>query len=331
MIRIPRHMTRSDLPACLGVADALVNSSDEVIRVDASELRFIDPFGLTLLAAASERAGQAGRVVDVVALNPLHGGYLERMDLFRQPWIRRSAVVLTGARHDRRANLVELKHLTKEREVDSTANFLASAVLGWVPGLDRTAPFDEMTGRNDWDRTLEPLCHAFTELLQNAVTHSRRDGYRSANVWVTAQYMKRSDRIHIGIVDTGCGFLGSLRNHPRLTTQSDEAAILLALQPRISCNRDFGFTADATNAGIGLTTTYRIVRSASGRMLIVSGSGVVQIESGRDTHAAAAQDLRWQGTAVGIELSRSAMMNIDIRELMPPREIGRPAPGIRFE
>lgn len=331
MIHLPRQMTKSNLLACLGVADALVRSTDAVILVDASELRFIDPFGLTLLAAACEKAGQAGRTVDVVALNPMHGGYLERMDLFRQPWICCSAVIPAGTRYDQRANLVELKRLTEEREVDTMAISLASAVLGWVPGLDRNAPFDEMTGQNDWDRTLEPLCHTFTELLQNAVTHARRNGYRDASVWVTAQYMKRSDRIHIGIVDTGCGFLGSLRRHPGLKTPTDEAAILLALQPRISCNRDFGLTGDATNAGIGLTTTYRIVRAASGRMVIVSGSGVVQIESGRDPHAAAAQGLGWQGAAIGIEVARSVMTGIDIRKLMPPREIGRPTPGIRFE
>ena len=331
MIRLPHQMTKSNLLACLGVADALVRNTNDVIPVDASDLRFIDPFALTLLAAACERVGQAGRMIDVIALNPMHGGYLERMDLFRQPWIRRSAVVPADTRHDQRANLVELKRLTEEREVDSTAISLASAVLGWIPGLDRNAPLDDMTGRNDWDRTLEPLCHTFTELLQNAVTHARRDGYRDASVWVTAQYMKRSDRIHIGIVDTGCGFLGSLRNHPRLTTPSNEAAILLALQPRISCNRDFSLTGDATNAGIGLTTTYRIVRAASGRMVIVSGSGVVQIESGRDPHAAEAQGLSWQGAAIGIELARSAMIDIDIRTLMPPRDIGRPAPDIRFE
>ena len=331
MIRLPHQMTKSNLLACLGVADALVRNTNDVIPVDASDLRFIDPFALTLLAAAGERVGQAGRMIDLIALNPMHGGYLERMDLFRQPWIRRSAVVPADTRHDQRANLVELKRLTEEREVDSTAISLASAVLGWIPGLDRNAPLDHMTGRNDWDRTLEPLCHTFTELLQNAVTHARRDGYRDASVWVTAQYMKRSDRIHMGIVDTGCGFLGSLRNHPRLTTPSDEAAILLALQLRISCNRDFGLTGDATNAGIGLTTTYRIVRAASGRMVIVSGSGVVQIESGRDPHAAEAEGLSWQCAAIGIELARSAMINIDIRTLMPPRDIGRPAPNIRFE
>jgi len=73
------------------------------------------------------------------------------------------------------------------------------------------------------------------------------------------------------------------------------------------------------------------VRSAAGRMLILSGSAAIQIENGRDPRAATSQGRRWQGVAFAIELSRFAMMKIDIRELMPPREIGRPAPGIRFE
>lgn len=301
------------------------------MQVDASALGFIDPFGLSLLAAAGERVGRDGREVEVVALNPLYGHYLERMDLFSQPWMRCAVAVPVAGRRDQRANLVELKRLTEQREVDPAANSLANAVLGRVPGLDRNAPVDEMSGRNDWDRASQPLCHAFTELLQNALTHARRDGYRNANVWVTAQYMQQNDRIHIGIVDTGCGFLGSLRTHPRLLTRTDEAAILLALQPRISCNRDVGLVGNAENAGIGLATTYRIVRTASGHMVIVSGAGVVRVESGRDPYAAAARGLRWQSAALGLDLSRAAMMRVDIRELMPPRDIGRPAPGIRFE
>ena len=72
MIRLPRHMTKSDLLACLGVADALVHNADKVIHLDASELRFIDPFGLTLLAAASERAGQGGGLGDFVRPKPTH-------------------------------------------------------------------------------------------------------------------------------------------------------------------------------------------------------------------------------------------------------------------
>lgn len=73
--------------------------------------------------------------------------------------------------------------------------------------------------------------------------------------------------------------------HPRLLTRTDEAVILLALQPRISCNCDVGLAGDAVNAGIGLPTTYRIVRAASGHMVIVSGAGVVRLGNVVESHA----------------------------------------------
>jgi hypothetical protein len=332
VIVLPKRMTAGEYVRCLRVAGAIVNSDAQVVEVDASALRFIDPFALTLLAAACERIGQDDRRVEVVALHPVHGSYLGRMDLFRQPWIScRAAGQQERVRHDGYGSLVELKRLTHQNQVDATANALAAAVLGWVPGLDEKAPADEMTGYNDWLRAYEPLCHAFTELLQNAVTHARRHGHDDANVWVTAQYLRQSDTIHIGIVDTGCGFLRSLERHPELKSKTDDAAILLALRPRISCNRGLGVAgAHAANAGIGLTTTYRIVRAAEGRMLIASGGGAIMVAG--DTDATSGLDVdAWRGAALGLRLRRAAMVNVNIRELMPSQDIGRPAPPIRFE
>lgn len=332
MIELPVRMTTQQAKGCLLVAEEIRAAESEVVQIDGSRLRFVDPFGLTLLAAACERVGQQGRRIEVVALNPDHGGYLRRMDLFKQPWISCCEEELSdAARFDGRASFVELRRLTSQAEVDGAANALASAVLGWVPGLREDAPLDEMTGYNEWFRAHEPLCHAFTELLQNALTHARRGGYGDANVWVTAQYLRRDDRIYIGIVDTGCGFLRPLEHHRELRSKTDEAAILLALRPRISCNREVGVFGDAANAGIGLTTTYRIVRAAAGKMLIVSGRGVVQVAGDAEASGSAIQIPRWQGAALGLELARTAMTKVNIRELMPPREIGRPAPNIRFE
>ncbi|OIQ77077.1 hypothetical protein GALL_412320 [mine drainage metagenome] len=330
MLLCPAYLTVNDLANCLRFAHQLTASPGDSVQVDASALRFIDPFGLTLLAAASERVGQSGGRVDVIRLSPTHGGYLQRMNFSQHPWMQCSAGQQTVRRQDQRASLVELRRLTTEREVDAVANALAVSMLGQVPGLYRNAPQDDMTGCNDWDRSHEPLCHVLTELLQNALTHARRDGHGQANVWVAAQYMRKTDRIHLGITDTGCGFLASLRSHPRLTSATDEAAMLLALQPRISCNRDFGLMPDSVNAGIGLTTTFRIVRNAQGRMTMVSGDGVVQTENGADPATAHARAHQWQGVAIGLDCSRQALLQIRIRELMPPREFGRDAPVLRF-
>ena len=330
MITFPKFLTRNDVGQCLSLAAALIECDDLVVQVDASNLEFIDPFGLTLLAAACERLAATDQTVDVVALNPRHGGYLARMDLFKQPWMRCSALVDTQ-RNDLSGRLVELKRVTTQRNVDVIANALAVAILGQVPSLDQNAPLDEMTCTNAWDDAHEPLCHALTELLQNALTHARRNGRESANTWVAAQYMPRSDDIRIGIVDTGCGFLGSLRNHPKLTEQSDRAAMLLALQPRISCNRDFGRFDAAVNAGIGLTTTFRLTRATKGGMVLVSGQAVIRAENHRDASVGEVLANPWGGVAIAIELKRSALAGISIRSLMPPRDgVGTP-PSVRFE
>jgi len=193
-----------------------------------------------------------------------------------------------------------------------------------------------MTGYSAWDQVHEPLGHVFTELLQNALTHGRRNAYGSANVWVSAQYYPSSDRIRLGIVDTGCGFLGSLEHHPKMreldeNDRTHTAAILLALQPRISCNREVGLTEETTNAGIGLTTAYRIVRKSGGLMALSSGDAVLWISGDRDPRPSGLGNPSWQGVAIHIELQRQALATVRIRDLMPPREFNRPAPPLRFE
>ena len=330
MITFPKFFTRNDVGQCLSLAAALIECNEALVQVDASNLAFIDPFGLTLLAAACERLAATDQAVDVVALNPTHGNYLARMDLFKQPWMRCSALAETQ-RNNRANGLVELRRVTTQRDVDVTANALAVAILGQVPGLDQHAPRDEMTCTNAWDDAHEPLCHALSELLQNALTHARRNGRDGANTWVAAQYMPKSDDIHIGIVDTGCGFLGSLRNHPKLNEQSDRAAMLLALKPRVSCNREFGRFEDAMNAGIGLTTTFRLARATQGGMVLVSGKAVIRTQSHGDALDEEVLANAWGGVAIAITLKRSALADVNIRSLMPPRDGVDAPPPVRFE
>lgn len=331
-IRLPRLFTAANMPDTLAAAFDMATCEAERVQIDASELGFIDPFGLSLLAAACERVGQARRVVEVTAINPVFSGYLERMDLFRQPWIIYPSAAASG-RRDRRGSLVELRRLTAVRDVDRVAFDLGSVLLGQVPGLNEAAARDEMTGFNEWDRMHEPLCHVFAELLQNSLTHARHHGYAHSNVWVSAQYYQRSDKIHVGIADTGCGFLASLRNHPQLRAKKHEPAIQLALQPRVSCNRDVGLAGmgeESINAGIGLTTTYRIARDADGRIAIVSGDACVWAEDNRNIAAVGIAYPYWQGAALCLELPRANLTRLRLRNLMPPRDIGRQPPPIRF-
>lgn len=47
-----------------------------------------------------------------------------------------------------------------------------------------------------------------------------------------------------------------------MSPETDEAAILLALEPRVSCNKDVDLMGDSVNEGIGLTVVYRMVKDA---------------------------------------------------------------------
>jgi hypothetical protein len=331
----PSKLCANNAVEVLRFAQVVSAQRNRRIFLDASKLEFVDPFGLCVLAATAERIGEDCRAIHVTHLHPKAGGYLGRMDLFGNRWLQ-GDVPLIQARNELRSSLVELRCLTTTREVDAAANGIATALLGTVPGLDPCGAPDEMTGYSPWDQVHEPLGHVFTELLQNSLTHGRRNGYADANVWVSAQYYRQRDCIRLSIVDTGCGYLGSLKHHPRIlklpeNERTHTAAILLALQPRISCNREVGLTTDTTNAGIGLTTAYRIVRQSGGQMALSSGDAILWISGDRDPRVSDTQNPFWQGVAIHIELKRQALTNVRIRDLMPPREIDRLAPPLRFE
>ena len=63
----------------------------------------------------------------------------------------------------------------------------------------------------------------------------------------------------------------ALRDLPRKT---DLDAILAALRPRVSCNRDLEVFKRLVNEGIGLTTTARIAERAGGRLVVVGRRGL---------------------------------------------------------
>lgn len=180
-----------------------------------------------------------------------------------------------------------------------------------------------MTGYTETDRLAEPIQYALNELLENALTHARRAGYMDSCVWVACQYYPSNGLVRVGVVDNGCGFLATLRGHSALHQKTHLAAILAALQPRVSCNRDLGLLADSVNQGVGLTTTNRIAERAGGRLYIASGDAI---------HSAIASvhltgGAYWQGVAIGLVCKREKLPEVRFRELLPPLE---PLPSVRL-
>jgi len=314
-IRLPAYLSaRSAADAVIACRLLLDGEGDAT--VDASPLRFADPFGLAMLGATFFMVRQQGRRVRVCGLSADMAGYLNRMDVFEGVELVKCALPVTD-RNNRSDALVELTRLDNHNHVDDAAYRLAKSLIGGIPGVDPDEPPDEMTGLTAFDKLMEPIQYALSELLENALTHARRQGYRDACVWVASQYYPSRGLIRLGVVDNGCGFLATLRSHPDLRRETHHEAILTALRPRISCNRDLRMGMESANQGVGLTTTCRIAEHARGRLVIVSGDAVhgTSGESGTMLDGAT-----WQGVAIAMECRRGRLPDIRFRELLPPYE-----------
>lgn len=324
----PAFLTVKSSDNLIGLCGAALTAEDRVI-LDARALRFADPFGLCLLGATFLMLQQRGQTVRVAGLTDTVGGYLHRMDVFEGVELVDCALP-RGQRHDQTDALVELTRLDQRSQIDRVANQLAEALVGRMPDINPNEAHDEMSCMNTADRITIPISYALTELLNNAMSHARLKGHGDACVWVASQYYPSNGRLQLAVVDNGCGMLETLREHAALRDlprKTDLEAILAALRPRVSCNRDLGVFNDSVNQGIGLTTTARIAEHAGGRLVIVSGAGCHDPlgQSRRLTNSA-----RWQGVAVALECQRDALLNVRIRELMPPIE-GMPPLHLRFE
>ena len=62
-ILLPRFFTARNVQSALEAALAISANESARVQIDASQLAFIDPFGLSLLASACERVGLDGRLV----------------------------------------------------------------------------------------------------------------------------------------------------------------------------------------------------------------------------------------------------------------------------
>lgn len=319
-----------DMPDGLVALCGAALEADNDVVLDGRALRFADPFGLALLGSTCHMLRQRDQVVRVFGLADSVSSYLQRMDVFQEVELVDCAPARVGVRRNRRDALVELTRIDHPRDINSTANQLATAMVGAMPDIDPNEPFDEMTCTNTADRIAAPISYALTELLNNALSHARRQRHGQACVWVASQYYPRSGRLQLAVVDNGCGMLETLRDHAAMRARprkTDLDAILVALRPRVSCNRDLGVFKDSVNQGVGLTMVSRIAERAQGRLVVVSGAGFHDPFAGsrRLAHSA-----RWCGVAIALECRRDALKSVNYRELLPPVE-DAPALHLRFE
>ncbi len=310
MLSLPKFITASNCKDLLPIFEDIQYSNDAVIDLDASNTEYVDPLGMCFMAAFCDKLHLQDKRVQLVNLQEHLQSYLSRMDLLERCG---NPPANTQHRNNLQSTLLEVQCLQDQDEVAQAASRLSAAVVGNTPDYDEDAEPDEMTGHKPHENLQRNLEYVFNELLENSLTHARRHGYDESKVWLASQYYGKGDVIKTGIVDTGCGFRRSLASHPE-RPDTDLDAIKLALEPRVSCNRDVGVMPDSYNQGVGLTVTCRMIREAKGIVNLVSGTGYIK---GRpDKLISSELESNWHGVGIGLEVRRGELKRLEVQQVI---------------
>lgn len=314
-LKLPRTLGTRNHAGLFALAGEIARTNDAKIELDASELEFIDPHGLTVLGALLSPLKD--RNIYMPWLRTEFAGYLDRMDFFKHCEIC-DVEIPDWQRHPHPESLVELTCVTDSTKTDEIANRLADAITG---RLTSAAPDEEPDdeGKNKYARFRYPLWYSLSELLENSVTHAKQHGYLQSNVWVAAQYYEKNKEVKMSVVDNGCGFLRSLYTTPELRDKTHANAIRTALKERVSCNRNSPYIYGHGNQGVGLTTTMRIANGARGKLMIASGNAYLETEHMRDSLLP--DEGLWNGVAIAFSCRRHALPGINVRRLLPETEV----------
>ena len=326
------HTISVSLPPTLGVNNlaSLIEALSQIgtgggdVELDRTNVNFVDPLGMTVLAASLEPLDKTRRV-SMPWLSTRIAGYMERMDFFNGIPVDGVNVPQNRVRNDQHGNLLEITRLVDSDKSEAVADQLATAIVGKILGRG-PKPINFNVPDVEYDQYHRPLRYSLSELIENALTHARREGAFDAVVWVAAQYYKdqqNGGRIQVAVVDNGCGFLATLQNHIELREKTHAEAIRVALKPKVSCNRDMGPFGESVNEGVGLTTTVRIAKATGGSVHIVSGDAMFtdgELPSVKRRHQVQPLVGRWNGVAISATFVCQKLPAIRIDELLPPVE-----------
>jgi hypothetical protein len=202
-LTMPKSLGTRD-PSALFALCTKVKQTEGDIVFDASQLEFIDPLGLAVLGALLQPLLDRSISIHWLAVDV--ASYMERMNFFSQCPIL--GVEIPGnARNDKSLSLVELTCVTSSLEIDAVADQLATALTGHLTDANPAEEFDMNSGPNRFSRFKHPINYALSELMDNSLTHAKRNDHKNAAVWVAAQYYKNKQQVRIAVVDNGCGML----------------------------------------------------------------------------------------------------------------------------
>jgi len=276
--------------AFLGNIDPFLRGYDpqntNYLRITANKKWIsIHPVVLSMVAAIGQPLEPSHISCEKLEARSKH--YLERMGLFRILGIE-SDITIT--------------------EKESAGRFIPLEIINDSEGLTKfiTEMIPLLHLKPEQARPIE---YIISELIRNVLEHSRSE----TGAIVCAQYYKKSNRISIGIADTGIGIKKSINQSHVATTHLD--AIKLALTPGITgtTHKEGG---TEFNAGAGLFFIKSIAKVNRDFFILYSGNTLYKLlktppsrkvrlfsDPFKDRHSKDDKLPLWQGTVVGIDLS----------------------------
>jgi anti-sigma regulatory factor (Ser/Thr protein kinase) len=248
----------------------------------------VHPANLVLAAALAMKIGREN--TEIVGKVPITGRYLDRMGLY---------------------DLTSTKSPFSYTHKEPAGRFVPLSIIRTAADQSRfIAEMIPLLHLTDQDNA-NVIKYIVGELVRNVLEHS----YASDGAIVAAQYYKKTNRISIGICDTGIGVWKSMSTNWRPKT--DLAALRLALMPGITgtTRREGGSTE---NAGAGLffiksiakiTRSYFAIYSGNAEYTLlkhrsdIKGSPTLYADPFRDHHTATNDAPSFDGTLVAVDIS----------------------------
>lgn len=260
------------------------NKTNELKITANKKWSSVHPVVLSMIGALGIKTTKSNIECEKLEAKSKH--YLERMGLFKLLGIK-SGIKVT--KHESSGRFIPLTQIKTSHEL--------TEFLKELTPLLHLAP-----------KHAETLRYIVSELVRNVLEHAiAKDG-----AIVCAQYYAKSNRVGVGIVDTGIGIWKSI--NVSYNPKNDLEAIQLALTPGITgTTRKEGGTE--LNAGAGLFFIKSIATVNRDFFMIYSGKGMYKLlkrksekiklhaNPFKDRHSKRDDIPIWQGTVVGIDIS----------------------------
>ena len=297
---------RLDLDGALSAAAALkVLPAMERYRLDFSEIKFVEPFGMLYFATALRQFRRFNSKTRFVAEGYKQHHYAAHMGFFKAFGLDFGNEPGDAPGNSQYVPITPLAVDELRREAIGNHEDERETIERRTMGLAT------LLTRQDSGPLQETLSYSLREIFRNVLEHSGAD-----TIWYAAQYWPEKCSVELCILDEGIGIGQSLRRNPHLTIQTDHDAIGFALLPGISGVAFRGGPKQRkdpwANSGYGLFMTSQLC-SRGGAFVAISGNGGVRVsEAGEERF-----DCKLDGTAIRLQLQtdRIGALGASLEEL----------------